>query len=316
MLKWNVQARPPAQAAVAGRRADASRSRGGAGTSAVALESDAQQYSAGFTSRYDAQEQQRGHSSSRSYASGSARQQTPPDAAGYDAAGYGSSSSSSRPPSQQLTEGLSKLKQLSTARLATRLTTPPTNSVYGGGCGQRQHEPAGAGFGGSSSSSSHRRTTSGGRCCSNAGTLHQQQQQQGWAGNDSSGYTLSNYTPSSGVQQTASRGQQSMAGASLLAQAAVNGSGKTTASRGGARSDAGFAASPAAAAAVAQYEAPVVTYSQAPGEDEYGSAAELQQCGNCGRSFVASALQRHAKVCAKVFCQKRKVRGWGGSVGG
>jgi hypothetical protein len=314
MLKWNVQARPPAQAAVTGRRADASRSRGGAGTSAVAMESDAQQYSAGFSSRYDAQEQQRGHSSSRSYAGGSARQQTPPDASGYDAAGYSSSSSSSRPPSQQLTEGLSKLKQLSTARLATRLTTPPTNSVHGG-CGLQQ-EPAGAGFG-SSSSSSHRRTTSGGRCCSNAGALHQQQQQQqqGWAGNDSSGYTPSSYTPSSAVQRTASRGQHSMAGASLLAQAAVNGSGKTTASRGGARSDAGFAASPAAAA-VAQYEAPAVTYSQGPGEDEYGSATELQQCFNCGRSFVASALQRHAKVCAKVFCQKRKVRGWGGRVGG
>jgi hypothetical protein len=80
------------------------------------------------------------------------------------------------------------------------------------------------------------------------------------------------------------------------------------ASRGGARSDAGFAAPPAApAAAAAQYEAPEL--SQGSGEDEYGSAAELQQCGNCGRSFVASALQRHAKVCAKVFCQKRKVRG-------
>ncbi|WIA44029.1 hypothetical protein OEZ86_010401 [Tetradesmus obliquus] len=44
------------------------------------------------------------------------------------------------------------------------------------------------------------------------------------------------------------------------------------------------------------------------GDNEYGSAGgDLQQCGNCGRRFNAAALQRHAKVCEKVFCQKRKV---------
>jgi hypothetical protein len=234
--------------------------------------------SSGISSRYDAQQEQ----------------QQPYDS-GYEAAGHGSSSSSSRPPSQQLTEGLSKLKQLSSARLVNRLTTPPSNSVFAGGCQQQQGfaDIFGAGSG------SNSRATSGGRCCSNAGMLIQQQQQQGFGDSSgSSGYTPSSYSIS--AQRTTSRGRQSsMAGASVLAQAAVNGAG-----RGGAFSDAGFAA-PAAAGAV-QYQGPGQLQHM---QDEDGTAAggELLQCGNCGRSFNAAALQRHAKVCEKVFCQKRKV---------
>lgn len=36
------------------------------------------------------------------------------------------------------------------------------------------------------------------------------------------------------------------------------------------------------------------------------TAQELQKCELCGRSFNASALERHMKVCKKVFSTKRK----------
>jgi len=36
------------------------------------------------------------------------------------------------------------------------------------------------------------------------------------------------------------------------------------------------------------------------------TAGPLCQCGSCGRRFTAAALARHAKICDKVFVQKRK----------
>ena len=45
-------------------------------------------------------------------------------------------------------------------------------------------------------------------------------------------------------------------------------------------------------------------------DDADGAAAQgqadLQPCQDCGRSFAAAALARHAKICKKVFLQKRK----------
>lgn len=37
-----------------------------------------------------------------------------------------------------------------------------------------------------------------------------------------------------------------------------------------------------------------------------GAAVELIPCGGCGRKFKESALERHAKICKAVFCDKRK----------
>lgn len=42
------------------------------------------------------------------------------------------------------------------------------------------------------------------------------------------------------------------------------------------------------------------------GQEEPGPAQSLEQCELCGRSFNASALERHMKVCNKVFGSKRK----------
>ena len=42
------------------------------------------------------------------------------------------------------------------------------------------------------------------------------------------------------------------------------------------------------------------------GQDGPGQAQSLEKCESCGRSFNASALERHMKVCNKVFGSKRK----------
>ena len=48
-------------------------------------------------------------------------------------------------------------------------------------------------------------------------------------------------------------------------------------------------------------------YSIPQGADS-GPSGPLVECHSCGRSFNQQALQKHAKICAKVFVQKRKVR--------
>jgi len=49
----------------------------------------------------------------------------------------------------------------------------------------------------------------------------------------------------------------------------------------------------------------------APGMDEFPDgdaedAGPLVPCPDCGRSFAADRLERHMKICKKVFQQKRK----------
>mmetsp|Transcript_59796 Transcript_59796/g.142352 ORF Transcript_59796/g.142352 Transcript_59796/m.142352 type:complete len:1034 (+) Transcript_59796:90-3191(+) len=41
-------------------------------------------------------------------------------------------------------------------------------------------------------------------------------------------------------------------------------------------------------------------------DDEYGDPGRLVECSGCGRRFNEEAMARHAKVCKKVFQQKRK----------
>lgn len=39
---------------------------------------------------------------------------------------------------------------------------------------------------------------------------------------------------------------------------------------------------------------------------EYAGPTELEQCDSCGRSFNPVAMAKHAKICHKVFVEKRK----------
>eukprot|EP00798_Chlamydomonas_sp_ICE-L_P014489 gene14489-20513_t len=43
-----------------------------------------------------------------------------------------------------------------------------------------------------------------------------------------------------------------------------------------------------------------------PGADDPGAGGPLSECRSCGRKFNQKALQKHAKICQKVFIQKRK----------
>jgi zinc-finger of a C2HC-type len=45
-------------------------------------------------------------------------------------------------------------------------------------------------------------------------------------------------------------------------------------------------------------------------QDEYGGAGgdeDRIECPTCGRKFVQESLEKHKKICKKVFVQKRKV---------
>jgi hypothetical protein len=43
-------------------------------------------------------------------------------------------------------------------------------------------------------------------------------------------------------------------------------------------------------------------------EGDEAPNVQLLECSSCGRKFVEAALERHVKICDKVFGQKRKVR--------
>ena len=40
--------------------------------------------------------------------------------------------------------------------------------------------------------------------------------------------------------------------------------------------------------------------------DEYGEVGRLVECRDCGRKFASDRIQKHSKVCRKVFVEKRK----------
>ena len=40
--------------------------------------------------------------------------------------------------------------------------------------------------------------------------------------------------------------------------------------------------------------------------EEYGEIGQLLECGSCGRKFAPQVLAKHAKICKKVFVDKRK----------
>lgn len=43
--------------------------------------------------------------------------------------------------------------------------------------------------------------------------------------------------------------------------------------------------------------------------EQFGEAQEedREECPSCGRKFNVSAMEKHLKICQKVFMQKRKV---------
>lgn len=347
-LRWNVQEWPPVQQQqqlqqqpIAGRRAEgrsASQPRGGSGfVEASGLEAcfednkepNCQLTVSSSSSRRNAAAQQlTGYCPSslshkcRSDGSGSSSSDGAADCAAA-AAAAAVAAGSMRPPSQQLSEGLSKLKQLSTARLATRLTTPPSSSNSSSVAGTatdsnlksqdgssrrsgRRGNPVSAVLPdseGHSSSCTFGRTDSG-RAQNWVGKQQQQQTlAPGSSSHSSSTHTPGNYASnnsSSSIQRTASRGRMPVGAAG---SATVAGGGiQRTVSRG--RTGRGLSA-----AVSPMFESHGGKNLNPDEEEEYlGQQGVLQQCPTCGRSFIPSAFERHAKVCARVFCKKRQVR--------
>jgi hypothetical protein len=51
---------------------------------------------------------------------------------------------------------------------------------------------------------------------------------------------------------------------------------------------------------------PIRSSVEDPSMHDEQANANLRKCGQCGRSFNPTAYEKHAKVCSKVFVQKRK----------
>lgn len=54
------------------------------------------------------------------------------------------------------------------------------------------------------------------------------------------------------------------------------------------------------------HEDPNLNNQQYEEPDEYGDAGMLIPCRDCGRKFNQQAMQKHQKICKKVFVEKRK----------
>jgi hypothetical protein len=39
---------------------------------------------------------------------------------------------------------------------------------------------------------------------------------------------------------------------------------------------------------------------------EYAAPTDLEECYSCGRKFNPKAMEKHEKICQKVFVEKRK----------
>lgn len=206
-----------------------------------------------------------------------------------------------RPPSQQRTEGLSKLKQLASARMACRISTPPTEDLI--------HPAAPA-----TAPTVGRRSSGGYGAAARApvqadrGALDLQQQRQQHQQRDpwqhSQDYNPSTYTdyqyqpaasnaaPSSG-RRSAVR-QAVTARSRMPPQLQQNGEVEDTPMRaaGGARAFGGY-----------NLDAALAADGSAPLQGDTAS----EQCPSCGRKFTATAFDRHVGICDKVFGQKRKV---------
>ena len=60
---------------------------------------------------------------------------------------------------------------------------------------------------------------------------------------------------------------------------------------------------------VGNFEAPAYAgsgFGNADLPDEYGEVGRLIPCNDCGRKFNQQAMMKHAKICKKVFVEKRK----------
>jgi hypothetical protein len=195
---------------------------------------------------------------------------------------------SARPPSQQRLEGLGRLKQLSTARLVSRVTTPPLQDSA--------HALLSDDAGGFSSPVSAR---------SPHAPLHSK------AG-----------SPKAATHSAARRssGEASGLGGRLQADRRdklSSGDGGVQARKQGGAGRKAPAADDEQAAAPARRAAPAPAAEALPAgwEDKLGPEAfqseaagggdDRVECCTCGRRFAPAALERHNRICAKVFCSKR-----------
>ena len=202
-----------------------------------------------------------------------------------------------RPPSQQRLEGLGRLKQLSTQRLATRIGTPPSADAA---AAMLSEGGLGLGTGADAGAAEAARPA--------WGSAPGRAQAAGAAGRRSSG------APGLGAaQHTPVRAERTAVGNGRLSDSMA----ASRAAEGPRRSD------PAAAHPQHQQQQqqqrqerpspPPRPQAREPepalGPGAYPAGPEEEEdraeCSTCGRRFAAAALERHARVCAKVFCSKR-----------
>lgn len=213
-----------------------------------------------------------------------------------------SSSAGQRPPSQQRSEGLSKLKQLASARLVNRITTPPTEDLAASATAatavRRTSRRA------SSAVSTEDLSKPAGYMQSQRQEhgQQQQQQQQQQGPRVATGYQPSNYTDRTSNQTNKQNSSTQQVGIRSRRVALPQ---KQQVQRIQPAQDTGYPQS-------------VIACSNQAAQDRFDEAASMagaqpaadedcQQCPSCGRRFIASAYEKHVKICDKVFGQKRKV---------
>jgi len=220
--------------------------------------------------------------------------------------GGSSSCSSSRPSSQEAgSPGLLKLKQLSTARLARRLGTPPggqpaqANSREGL-FGQRPAEPAAAAAGPRSGQSSTGATPDMSQQSPGVQQPQQQLQQQ-HSPQPQSQRSAASIGRRADTSQYANVSSSSTAGPSAPLAASVQRGTAAGPARNRSNRQVSFAKGFDGAT-----ERGTLRQGMEPAEAEYVELAR-QPCSSCGRCFAPAALKQHMRICDKVFNQKRKV---------
>eukprot|EP00879_Flechtneria_rotunda_P012332 GHRR01012879.1.p1 GENE.GHRR01012879.1~~GHRR01012879.1.p1 ORF type:complete len:659 (+),score=268.86 GHRR01012879.1:2037-4013(+) len=209
-----------------------------------------------------------------------------------------------RPPSQHISSGLSKLKQLSSARLASRITTPPAADAGGQGSTSRTTRPnaLARGFSAGMQGPAAQHQYQAQQC------RQPEQLQQNWQV-DEQAVSPKAYNPdrySGGGNNAAASARGGARKWSSGAAASAHNRSENIGSQ--AQSNADWDAYQPTASEQSNYPAAAAICQTA---GEHGSMAADSgpscQCPDCGRSFSAQAYDKHVRVCIKVFGQKRKV---------
>lgn len=204
-----------------------------------------------------------------------------------------------RPPSQQRSEGLSKLKQLASARLVSRIATPPTGELAAVALAAPAADISAAQ--GRSASSSGRSAAVGGR----AGQAAAQTQQRQWPKQQlQQVQAAESYDPSS---YTDAQYQPSIAGrrASGSRQTAANGNKAAPQSQQQEQQQTRY--TPSVSKVIGSYDGSSAAPADYESIKQPAAGEACHECRSCGRRFVAAAFEKHVRICDKVFGQKRKV---------